>query len=180
LTGIPERVTKASLEAFAGTWRRFEYKGTLSSGAIVYDDYGHHPTEIQATLAGTREMFKDERIVVVFQPHLYSRTKDHLAHFGTSFKDADMVIIPPIYPAREVFDPSITSDMVVAEISKNGGKAVAVSDFNEAFTLLKKEAKKGDVIMTMGAGDVYTIGESLLAPRQKDNQASRICSILES
>lgn len=162
LSGISERVTKTSLEAFTGTWRRFEYKGTLGSGAIVYDDYGHHPTEIEATLAGTRELFKTERIIVIFQPHLYSRTKDHLAHFGTSFKDADMVIIPPIYPAREVFDPSITSEIVASEINKNGGNAKAVATFDEAIMLLKNDAKKGDVILTMGAGDVYTIGESLL------------------
>jgi len=162
LTGVSERITKTSLETFSGTWRRFEYKGTHSSGALIYDDYGHHPTEIEATLTGTRELFKKERIIIVFQPHLYSRTKDHLAHFGTSFKHADMVIILPIYPAREVFDPSITSEMVVAEIQKNGGISKTVSTFDEAITLLKKEAKKGDVIMTMGAGDVYMIGESLL------------------
>ncbi len=167
LTGISERVTKASLEAFSGTWRRFEYKGTTNANAVVYDDYGHHPTEVEATLAGARELFKKKRIIVVFQPHLYSRTKDHLAHFGTSFKDADLVIISPIYPAREVFDPSITSDMVVSEINKNGGKAMAVTDFSEALFFLTNEAKKDDVIITMGAGDVYKIGESLLAPDHK-------------
>jgi len=160
ILGIPEESAVKSLKQFSGTWRRFEYKGRTKVGTLVYDDYAHHPTEVKATLQGARAFFKDKKILVIFQPHLYSRTKDHLKEFGTSFADVDEILIAPIYAAREAFDSSITAEMVAEEIRKNGGKAKSLTHFDEAVKYVKEHSF--DVVMTMGAGDVYKIGEVLL------------------
>ncbi len=146
-----------ALENFSGTWRRFEYKGKTASGAEVYDDYAHHPTEVKATLAGTREKFPDKRIVVVFQPHLYSRTKLLLDDFARAFGDADEVILAPIYAAREPFDPSITSEILAEKIG-----ARALADFESVEKHLRDNLREGDIIITMGAGDIYKVGENLV------------------
>ncbi len=160
--GIGEAVALKSLSEFSGTWRRFEYRGKAENGAIVYDDYGHHPAEIEATLQGTREMFPTQKIVVVFQPHLYSRTKDHLAGFGTCFKQADEVIMLPIYPAREVDPGDINSGMVVEGIKKNGEPAYLVSSFEEASKKATELAGAGGVIITMGAGETNKVADLLV------------------
>jgi UDP-N-acetylmuramate--alanine ligase len=98
----------------------------------------------------------------VFQPHLFSRTKDFLHEFAVSFADADQVILAPIFASRETFDPSITSDMLALEVKKKG-KEVKVGDtFEKIIEYLKKNIKKGDVVMTIGAGDIYKVGESLI------------------
>ncbi len=159
---IPRSEAKKSLEDFAGTWRRFEYKGTTKSGVLVYDDYGHHPTEVKATLKGARELFPDKKITVVFQPHLYSRTKQHLKEFGTSFSDVDQVVIAPIYAARETADPEISSALVSDQIIMNDGTSTALPDVQSIEKYLAEHTKAGDVIMTMGAGDIYHVGEDLL------------------
>jgi len=119
--GISKLDSKRFLKNFPGTWRRFEYKGKLSNGILVYDDYAHHPVEIISTLQGFRELYpKDKgwKITVVFQPHLFSRTKFFLNDFAKSFKDADEVILLPIYFAREVNDGSISSSILADEINK--------------------------------------------------------------
>jgi UDP-N-acetylmuramate--alanine ligase len=156
-----EDATKA-LENFPGTWRRFEYKGTTATGVLVYDDYGHHPTEIKATLQGARELFKDKNITVIFQPHLYSRTKEHLDDFATAFADADNVLFAPIYAAREPFDPSVSSELLAERTQGVKGVVKAFPDFDSIVNYLKENTKSGDVVMTMGAGDVYQIGEKFL------------------
>ncbi len=161
--GIPEEVIKKSLADFPGTWRRFEYRGKTQIGALIYDDYGHHPTEIKATLEGARELFGDKKIIAVFQPHLYSRTKDHLRDFGEAFTDADKVIIAPIFAAREPFDDSISSEMLAEEINKNEtGKARAISSFDEIARALLSEISSNDVIITIGAGDIYKVIDHLM------------------
>ncbi|TSC67787.1 MAG: murC [Parcubacteria group bacterium Gr01-1014_73] len=111
LLGIDVAIAQSALSGFRGSWRRFEFRGKAKNGALVYDDYGHHPTEILATLAGARELFPKGKIVVVFQSHLYSRTKDHIKAFGKCFKDADEVVVLPIYPAREKDPGDINSEM---------------------------------------------------------------------
>ncbi len=162
--GVPREKAIASLNKFKGAWRRFEYKGETANGALVYDDYAHNPQKVRAVLAGAREMFPKKRIVAVFQPHLYSRTKTLLTEFSKSFADADEVIFLPIFPAREKFDPSISSEMLAVEIKKlNTEKSVRyIVLFEETVDYLEKNADKNSVILTIGAGDVYKIAETIV------------------
>ena len=151
-----------SLAEFRGTWRRFEFKGKMENGALHYDDYGHHPTEIAATIAGAREMFPDKEITIVFQPHLFSRTKEHLKEFGEVLAKADYVILHDIYPAREPFDASISSADIVAEIQKKNKNVLYLKTFKEIAEELNTGTSDKDVIITMGAGDIYKVGDMLL------------------
>ncbi|MSU56228.1 MAG: UDP-N-acetylmuramate--L-alanine ligase [Candidatus Taylorbacteria bacterium] len=160
--GISDEKALASLSAFRGTWRRFEYRGKAQNGALVYDDYGHHPTEIEATLQGTREMFPTQKIVVVFQPHLYSRTKQHLQGFGSAFKEASSVILLPIYPAREKDPGDINSQMVVDAIKKQGKDAHLVQTFEESAALAQTLCGAGDLIITLGAGETNRVADLLV------------------
>src|SRR3989338_5851012 len=162
ILGVDFKKAENSLKSFEGTWRRFEFKGETKNGVLVYDDYGHHPTEIKATLKGAREFFGGKKIWCVFQPHLYSRTKLLFGDFGKSFSDADEIILADIYAAREPKDEGINSKMLAEEITKNGGKASYMESFDKITGFLAENAKKGDVIITMGAGDVFKIGENLL------------------
>ncbi|MEK7650431.1 MAG: UDP-N-acetylmuramate--L-alanine ligase [Patescibacteria group bacterium] len=158
-----------ALENFAGTWRRFEFKGETKTGAKVYDDYAHHPSEIRATLAGARELVekseeeKGGKIFVIFQPHLYSRTKQLFLEFSESFADADEVILADIYAAREAPDPEISSEKL-AKVSKNksGESAKYFKNFTEIVAYLKQATQAGDLIITMGAGDIGQVAELLL------------------
>lgn len=161
--GIDEEKAVTSLNAFSGTWRRFEYKGKTKNGATVYDDYAHHPTEIKATLSMAREMFSDKKITAVFQPHLYSRTKDHLNDFAGAFEKADSVLLAPIYAAREVFDASISSEIVAEKVrSLHGGKVESYENF-EQISLELSHLSENDVIVIMGAGDIGTLANELVA-----------------
>ena len=160
--GISDEQALRSLSEFRGTWRRFEYRGKVKNGAHVYDDYGHHPTEIQATLQGTRELFPKQKIVVIFQPHLYSRTKQHLEGFGAAFKEASSIILLPIYPAREKDSGDISSQMVVDELKKNGKDAHFVQTFAEAAALAQKLCGARDLILTLGAGETNKVADLLV------------------
>ena len=162
ILGVDFKKVENSLESFEGTWRRFEFKGETKNGVFVYDDYGHHPTEIKATLKGAREFFGGKKIWCVFQPHLYSRTKLLFDDFGKSFGDADEIILADIYAAREPKDEGINSKMLAEEITKNGGRARYMESFEKITDFLAENAKKGDVVITMGAGDIFKIGENLL------------------
>lgn len=150
-----------SLEDFQGTWRRLESKGKTAKGALVFDDYAHHPTEIKATLSSLKEMFPDKKIVVVFQPHLYSRTKILLKDFAGSFAGASEVIVAPIYAAREEIDPEIDSGMLAKEIGETGLKSSSLGSFEEIIEYLKINFDSRHIIATMGAGDVYKIAEEI-------------------
>jgi len=165
--GISEKVARQALADFTGTWRRFEFKGKTKAGAIVYDDYAHHPSEIKAMLAGAREAFPNHQIIAIFQPHLYSRTRLLLNDFGTSFHDAAEVILLPIYAAREAFDPIISSEILAEKINKQGVSAHFVADFPAAkdyldFLTANSYKLKATLIITIGAGDVYQIAEKLI------------------
>ncbi len=178
VVGVPEEMIRRSLESFEGTWRRFEYKGKMASGVLVYDDYAHNPQKVRAALQAAREMFPKNpirtngakgptsngarKIIAVFQPHLYSRTKHFLKEFAASFGDADEILLAPIFAAREKFDKTISSEKLGKEITKNGGKVKLVADFPEIVKYLKKNTRAGTVIITIGAGDVYKVGEELL------------------
>ncbi len=162
ILGIDEMVARQALADFAGTWRRFEYKGKTASGALVYDDYGHHPTEISTTLQSVREQFPEKRIIVAFHPHLYSRTKALMDDFAKAFGAADQVLVAPIFAAREKPDPSVSSDILADHIRAEGKNAQAVISLEAVADYIKKNAKEGDVVITMGAGDIYKAGEEAL------------------
>lgn len=163
---IDEESAIKSLNSFSGTWRRFEFKGVTPFGAEVYDDYGHHPTEIRATLKATREHFGEKWVTAIFQPHLYSRTKLLLEDFARSFVDADELILLPIYSAREADDKSISSEILAKEIADNLKdnsdsrlKSIRIAhDHKEAISLIPKSA---EIIITIGAGDVTNISTLL-------------------
>jgi UDP-N-acetylmuramate--alanine ligase len=161
---VPELTDEAiarSLQGFHGTWRRFEYKGRSKTGAEVYDDYAHHPTAIRATLEALRRKAAG-KLYIAFHPHLYSRTRDLLDEFAVAFENADRVLIAPIYPAREVDDGSISSEILAERIRATGTDAVALGSF-ETIEEALAEAGAGDTIMTMGAGDIYKVADKLVA-----------------
>lgn len=162
--GLDETRAREGLLAFTGTWRRLEYKGT-QKGAIVYDDYGHHPTEIQATLQALREKYKQGKfkLIVVFQPHLYSRTKLLLQEFSQAFSLADKICVLPIYASREKDDETISSHDLV-EITPN---AIAMESFEEVKKYLDKNAHSGSVVLTIGAGDVYLLSDIFITEEKK-------------
>lgn len=162
LPSIGQSVMVDSLAGFHGTWRRFEYKGKTAKGTDVYDDYAHHPTAIKETLRALREKTKGNkgRIVVAFHPHLYSRTRDLLDGFARAFTDADEVLIAPIYAAREIDDGSVSNEILAERIRTEGGNARAMS-FEEIEKTLNAEAGPDDVIMTMGAGDIYKVADAI-------------------
>ncbi len=158
--GITKEVSKKALENFSGTWRRFEYKGEVNglpagqAGAKVYDDYGHHPTEIRATLQGARELYPDKKITIVFQSHTYSRTHELFDNFVTELGKADRVIVLPIYAAREDNTYGVTHTKFAEAMQKNTDNALAVDTIEEVIAELKKSLGENDVIVTMGAGDL--------------------------
>ncbi|MEI8174641.1 MAG: Mur ligase family protein [bacterium] len=168
ILGIKEEVAQKSLAEFSGTWRRLEKKGETKEGIIIYDDYAHHPTEIKASLQALREFYpKDEyKITVLFQPHLYSRTKALFDDFVTSFEGADQVLLLPIYFARESKDESISSEKLAKAINqimnKEGDEAKAFSDFEIAEIFVKSlKLGKKDVFITMGAGEAYKVADKV-------------------
>jgi len=164
---LTDTTIAAALGDFHGTWRRFEYKGTTKNGAEVYDDYAHHPTAIKETLRALRAKAKGPsgaeagRIFIAFHPHLYSRTRDLLDGFARAFTDADEVLIAPIYAAREVDDGSVSNAILAKHISENG-VSVRAATFEEIERILNSEPTSGDVIMTMGAGDIYKVADTLV------------------
>lgn len=154
-TGISWDTIRQHLVRFTGTKRRFEKIADI--GAVtLYDDYAHHPKEIQATLSAARARFTGRRLIVVFQPHTYSRTKKLLAAFAGSFTDADRAIIADIYPsAREKRDPTFSSSMLVDHPNASG-KLISGGDKDHIITLLGDIVRAGDVLLTMGAGDIVS------------------------
>ncbi len=162
IPNISNEVIVSALSTFHGTWRRFEYKGKTKKGADVYDDYAHHPTAIRATLEALRAKTKG-KIIVAFHPHLYSRTRDLLGDFAMAFSSADEVVIAPIYAAREVDDGTISNSILAENIVKNGTKASAIDSFTEISSYLNKYTDINDVIMTMGAGDIYKVSDMLIS-----------------
>lgn len=159
---IPLEKIKSALANFSGIQRRFELKGEFN-GIKVFDDYGHHPSEILATLKAAKECFKENRLIVVFQPHRYTRTKDLINEFALSFEDADILYLMDIYPAGESPIEGINSEALYRRIKDKGFKNVIyVKERGRLIDTLLSEIKKGDVIITLGAGDVYKIGDLLL------------------
>jgi UDP-N-acetylmuramate--alanine ligase len=149
---------KKSLKSFKGTWRRLEFKGETINGALVYDDYAHHPSEIRATLQAARERFQGKKIRAVFQPHRYSRVEDLLDQFSTCFKDCDSIAITDIYAASEAPVPGLESSVLVDNISHLGHpNAFYIKTPLEGIEHFLNESQPGDIILTLGAGDLPNV-----------------------
>jgi len=158
--GVKFEVIKKALESFSGVYRRFEKK--YDNDVMVIDDYGHHPTEINVTLDGIRRGW-DRRLIAVFQPHLFSRTRDFYAEFGRSFLNSDIFICTDVYPAREKPIEGITGEMIANTAKNFGHKNVFYEpDKTKIPDLLKSIYKKGDIIVTLGAGDIWKFGEKFV------------------
>lgn len=162
--GVKFSSIQKTLQNFSGAKRRFEIKGE-KGGILVIDDYAHHPTEIKATLSGLRDFYPDARVWCIFQPHQYSRTFHLLNDFKKSFYEADHVIIPEIYEARDTKEDreSVNSKILVENINKESKNAIYISDFESIVGHLLKNVQPNDIIITVGAGNVYQVGEQFLA-----------------
>ena len=158
---IDSKTIKKALKLFTGANRRLEYKGSFS-GISIFDDYGHHPTEILATSNAIKNK-KYNKSWVVFQPHTYSRTKTHLDSFAKVLENFDNVIVVDIYAAREKNTIGISSKDLVDKINSNGKNAVYIPDFIEVVKYIKENAKENDIVLTLGAGTVTNIGPMLLS-----------------
>ena len=167
-------VIKEALKRFGGIQRRFEFKGATEE-IKVFDDYGHHPTEIKATLGAAKEgiLFSSQntelgfkkagRLFVLFQPHRYTRTRDLMDEFASSFKDADFLILLDVYPAGEKPIEGINSATLFEKIKKNGrNNALYVKDKDEAIMYIISNMRRDDLLLTLGAGDVWKIGDEIL------------------
>ena len=155
-----DRATRA-LSEFTGVARRFERLGE-AAGVTVVDDYAHHPTEVGATLSAARQAFPGRRLVAVFQPHLYSRTAQHGEALGRALAGADVAVIAPIYGAREQPLPGVTADLVTRGAQHAGAKTVAVAERDALTDRVAEVVQPGDVVFTLGAGDVTRVGPQLL------------------
>jgi UDP-N-acetylmuramate--alanine ligase len=160
---VPAEKIAEGLNHYRGVDRRFQRKG-VACGVTIVDDYGHHPTEIRATLAAAREC-GHRRIHVLFQPHRYTRTRDLIEEFSSAFKDADTVTVLPIYAASEEPIPGITAENLVARIS--GPQVQFAPDFPAAIHAVTAQACEGDLVMTLGAGSVSQLGPQILAAIEK-------------
>ncbi len=165
LAGADVAQAAAALRDFSGAGRRFERLGTTAAGALVVDDYAHHPTEVRATIEAARTL-RPSRVVAVFQPHLFSRTRHQAAEFGAALAGADVAVVLDIYPARERAEdfPGVTGRLVAAAAADSGhGQPVAwLPGFDEAETFLRATLREGDVLLTLGAGNVDALGRRLL------------------
>ena len=159
ILGVNAEAAAKGLETFKGTHRRFEKKGFLN-GAVVLDDYAHHPTEIKATLTAAKA-FPHKRIVCVFQPHTYSRTRTLWNDFLTAFDDTDELIITHIYAAREKPDGVTSAEKLAEAIAERGVNAKYMENFSDIEEYLKNTVAEGDIVFTMGAGDVTNIGAAI-------------------
>jgi UDP-N-acetylmuramate--alanine ligase len=164
---ISPTIIKEALANFRGVHRRLEKKG-MKNGIVFFDDYAHHPTEIKATLKTLRHAYPNQRIIVIFQPHRYTRTLKLGKYFGNAFKDADMVIITKIYSAQEKPIPNVSANIImwaIEEYNKYTRKPIMVvykNTFSQIIDYLTKILKNGDILITIGAGNIWQVGEELL------------------
>jgi len=159
--GIPTDVTRGALATFNGVQRRFTVRGE-AGGVTVVDDYGHHPAEVRAVLRGAREAF-GRRVVCVFQPHRYSRTRDLLPEFTSAFNDADVLVLSDIYAAGEDAIPGVSGEKLAEEIRAHGHRDVTfVPDRPRLAAAARERIRPGDLVITLGAGDITAVGPELL------------------
>jgi UDP-N-acetylmuramate--alanine ligase len=161
---VPLDEAAPAIGSFSGTGRRFEARGTTATGARIFDDYAHHPTEVRATLEAARTL-DAARIVACFQPHLFSRTKHLAKQFGQALALADAVVVVDIYPARERAEdfPGVSGRLVAAAAARAGhGRPVYwLPSMDDAEGLLARELREGDVLLTLGAGDIDSLAGRL-------------------
>ena len=163
ILGVEAESIARTLQSFTGTQRRFDIMGTTSEGIKIIDDYAHHPTEIKATLAAVRNM-KHNTLWCLFQPHTYTRTMALLDDFATAFDEADKVVLAEIYAAREKNIHKISSKTLMNKIKEHdpGKDVYFFEDFEEIASFVYNNAQEGDLVITMGAGDIYKVGEMIL------------------
>ena len=158
---VPFETIREGFASFGGVGRRFQMKGE-AGGVMVVDDYGHHPTEVRATLAAAKGGW-DQRLVVVFQPHRYTRTKELFEEFVKAFHDADVLILTDIYPAGEAPIEGVTAEGLASRIRRHGQRDVTwISDREQLCAHLEQVLKPGDILLTLGAGNVWQVGDSML------------------
>jgi len=163
--GISFDQIRQGLDAFTGVYRRFEIKGERG-GVMVIDDYAHHPSEVAATLQATRSGWSKRRVIAVFQPHTYTRTRDFCSEFGKSFVDADVLLVTDVYPAREKPIEGITGELLANAAQQFGHRNVQyVPNKAEIPALLQKITREGDIVITLGAGDIWKYGMEFLEQR---------------
>lgn len=161
--GIDYKKIKKALSYFSGTKRRFEKIGKSPLGFEIYDDYAHHPKEIKEVLKAAKTWFGKRRIIAIFQPHTYSRTKALFSEFAKSFSDADIVGLMDVYTsAREKKDESVSSEKLSREAGKYHKNAYYLGNHQETIDWVKSVAKKGDLVLTLGAGDIFHIHDKLI------------------
>ncbi len=158
--GIDDVTAREALGAFAGTWRRFEHLGSTESGSIIYDDYGHHPSEIAATLAGARELYPQKRVTLIFQPHLYSRTAELFDEFVEVLSGVERVIVTDIYAAREENEWDMSGEKLAHAVAARNPHARYLP-FHDIVGLVAPTLGFDDLVITMGAGDVFKIAQTL-------------------
>lgn len=162
LLDIPFEIIKEGLKNFSGVERRLELKGE-KQGIKVYDDYGHHPTEIKKTLAALRNAYPDRRIIAIFQPHRYTRTSYLYEEFGRSFALADILFLTEIYPAGEEPIPEVSAKLIYEVAKEEKGEGVRfIPNKDDITPLLLSLLKEGDVLITLGAGNIWNIGLEIL------------------
>ncbi len=171
--GIGFEEIKKAVESFTGVYRRLEMKADVE-GVMVVDDYAHHPTEVQATLSALKSGWPEKRVVAVFQPHLYSRTRDFHDEFGRSFLNADVLVVTEIYPAREEPIQGITGELIVNDARAFGHKeAHYIPDKKQLPEFLSGIVKHGDIVVTLGAGDISKYGEEFIGLLSKGSSAAK-------
>ncbi|NCB41899.1 MAG: UDP-N-acetylmuramate--L-alanine ligase [Clostridia bacterium] len=160
---VPAAVIKKTLEVFTGTQRRFDIVGKTKSGVMIVDDYAHHPTEIRATLSAAKNV-QHKRLWCLFQPHTYTRTRALFEEFAASLSEADIIILAEIYAAREKNIYKISSKSLVEEIKKKHPEKEVyfIEEFEQMAQFALAHAQCGDMVITMGAGDIYKVGEMIL------------------
>ena len=159
--GAPLEPALEALAGYAGLGRRFERLGEVKGVALV-DDYAHHPSELEATLAAARQAFPGRRLVAVFQPHLYSRTAQHGPAMGRALAAADMVVVTAIYRAREQPIPGVSAEAVVQAARDAGATVIYEPDRSQVGDRMHELVRPGDVIITLGAGDITRVGRELV------------------
>ncbi len=165
---IDFKLIKEGLENFEGVYRRFQLK--YNNGIMVIDDYAHHPTEVQATLQAANAGWPDRRVIAVFQPHLYTRTQELYKEFGLSFFDAEVMVVTDVYPSREKPIEGVSGKLIADTAEKYGHRNVVyVENKNDVSEQLKDIVQDGDIIITMGAGDIYKSGDQFVEEIETGN-----------